>query len=355
MTALDLQSLRKLPKVDLHRHLEGSLRLETLWEFHCRQKQTLHASFEALRVACTVAPGEIPGFAAFLERFAGLRFRYGGLDDIARLSAEAVADAAADGVIYLELRFSPVFWARRIKDVQPLTAVDSLEEVEAASVAVITGALSEALRHGIHVGFLVSLGRQFDVAVNQPSADLLRCPIGSEFRGIDLSGDERCSALPFRALINSWRAAGKGVTIHAGEDSSAAGAANVSEAMDVLRATRIGHGVRVVEDPALVRELGETGVVLEQCPTSNIQTASVTSFEAHPLKKLLASGVRVTINTDDPSISQTSLSQEYHLALTRCGLTPDELRRCALNAAHATFLPDVVKAELVKRVASAFG
>src|SRR3954451_8176841 len=104
----DLKTLQALPKVELHRHLEGSMRVKTLWEFHQAWRQTLHAGFEALQRACTIPEGETPGFKAFLARFDGLRFSYGGTESLKRIAAEAVEDAASDGVVHLELRFSPV-------------------------------------------------------------------------------------------------------------------------------------------------------------------------------------------------------------------------------------------------------
>jgi adenosine deaminase len=355
--SVNRECLRALPKVDLHRHLEGSLRLSTLWEFHRRNKQTLHASFAALKAACTVAPGARPGFAGFLARFPGLRFRYGGADALERIAAEAVADAAADGVVHLELRFSPVFCALRIRPVAGARAPSDLAtiaEAERATEAVVRGARAEAARRGISVAFVVTLGRHFGAAFNECAASLLHRPIGRAIAGLDLAGNEAFAAEEFAPFFREWRAAGRGITIHAGEDAAGAGAQNVRAAL-ALGADRIGHGVQAICDAALVALLARKRTVLEMCPTSNIQTRACRSLRAHPAKRLLAAGVRVAIGSDDPAISQTCLSLEYFRAARYCGLSVSELRACAINAARGAFLPDAERAALVKWIVAAWG
>ncbi|MCY3021523.1 MAG: adenosine deaminase [Planctomycetota bacterium] len=353
-----LALLRALPKVDLHRHLEGAFRIETLWDFHCRNRQRLHASFAALQAACTVPPGQRPGFRGFLARFSGLRFRYGGPDAIERLAAEAVADAAADGVAHLELRFSPPFAARRMKEPLPPdtagSAVDTLAEVELAADAVVRGARREAARLGISVAFVVTLNRNYSLAVNRPAVQLLMRPVGAALSGLDLAGDETLPARFFADFFRQWKAAGRGITIHAGEDARAGGADNVRQALTQFGADRIGHGVRAWEDGRLVAALANKRVTLELCPTSNVQTRACPSFRAHPLKALLAAGVPATINTDDPATSRTTLSREYLRAAVNCGLGWSALRSCALHAAHAAFLSPAARDALAERLSAAW-
>jgi adenosine deaminase len=343
-----------IPKIDLHRHLEGALRPETLWDFHQREKQSVYTDFAALKAAVTVPLGERPGFPGFLSRFNGLYFRYGGLKALERLAAEAVADAAEDGVIYLELRFSPAFAARRLKENPPggwLNAPpEPREAAEAAAEAIIGAARAEAARRKIHVGFILSLGRHFRLAGNLPQAELLSRPVGKQFCGIDLAGFEAILAAEFREVIAQWRASGKGVTIHAGEDPQGPGAKNVREAIDELHADRIGHGVRAGEDALLVKRLAEQKTALELCPTSNLQTQACPSWELYPLKRYLEAGVRVTVNTDDPAISQITLSDEYAHATEECGLTHAELKQCTLNAAEAAFATPDQKKSLINQI-----
>ena len=340
---------RALPKVELHRHAEGALRPETLWEFHQREAQTLYPSFDALKAAVTIPVGECPGFNAFLARFNALYFRYGNIKALERVAQEFIADAADDTIVYVEMRFSPAFFARRMKDNpsggwmnQPPEPREIAEEVAEAMIA---AARAEATRRGIHVNFILTLGRHFRLAGNLPQAELLDRPIGKEFCGVDLAGFEAIPAAEFRPIFDAWRNRG-GITIHAGEDPHGPGAANVREAIDELHATRIGHGVRAGEDPELLKRLAEQKVVLEMCPTSNLQTHACASWAAYPLKKFLDAGVRVTINTDDPAISQITLSDEYSRLAEECGVTQEELRRCALNGAEAGFLDVEKKAEL---------
>jgi len=357
-----LALFRALPKVDLHRHLEGSLRLETLWEFHCRNRQSLHASFDALRKALTVPRQSRPGFQGFLARFAGLRFRFGGVAALERVAAEAVADAAADGVIHLELRFSPGFWALRMRSPpgdrsrgiggSERTARRSVTtaEAEEAAEAVVRGARREAARQGIGVGFILTLKRDLGIVANEPQARLLNRPVGREFAGLDLAGDEAFPASQFVDYCREWKAAGRGLTLHAGEDPHGAGAENVRRAVVELKADRIGHGVQARQDKDLLVLLAGRKIALELCLTSNVQTRACRGFRDHPLRMMLAAGVAATINTDDPAICQSTLSHEYLQAAACCGLSFGQLLACTLNAARSAFLASAAKAALIRRI-----
>lgn len=351
--------LRALPKVELHRHLEGALRLDSLWEFHQSAQASLHASREALEAALVIPAGEPPGFRAFLARFAALRFRYGTIADLERVGREAVADAAADGVVAYELRFAPLFWAWRARDMPPMDSLADLplppfEAVEAATEALLRGAFAEAARRGVLVSCTVALNRQVPAAANALQTKLLERPLGAKLAAVDVCGDEACPLEGVAEFIDAWRRAGRGITLHAGEDPGGPGAANVREALERFGAVRIGHGVRAAEDPAVVRLLKDRGATLEVCPTSNVQTGAAASFEAHPLKALHEAGVRVTVNSDDPTISAVDLTEEYARAHERCGVPLEALREMAIQAARASFFPEAERAELAKRIAAAW-
>jgi adenosine deaminase len=162
--------------------------------------------------------------------------------------------------------------------------------------------------------------------------------------GVDLAGDEiHYSAAPFAPLFKRAAENGLGITIHAGE---AGGAANVREAVEVLHAQRIGHGIRSIEDSNVLQLLRQHGVTLEVCPTSNLQTGVVDNFGLHPLRDLYVLGVNVTINTDDPSVSDTSLTDEYMVAMMGLGVSLRDLRMCTRNSIRAAFLPPEIKQQL---------
>jgi adenosine deaminase len=325
------------PTVDLHRHLEGSLRLPTLWGFRQRF-EPCGLSYDEFHAACTIPKHAAPGFLSFLARFNALRFCYGNIDNVERVADEAVADAAAEGIALLELRFSPVFFARRLlKGEAAERPLDSVALAEEAALAVVSGARRRAAACAIRVNFIVTVSRHFGAVVNRPALDLLNRPVGRELCALDLAGDESCDARDFVPHFRAWKEAGKKITIHAGEDRRIPGAESVCAALDVFGADRIGHGARAIEDAGLMRRLAETGVALELCPTSNLQTRAVDSPAAHPLKRFLEAGIRATINTDDPSISQTTLPAEYALAERELGLNAEDLKLCARYAEACAF------------------
>ncbi len=330
-----LSTIQALPKIDLHRHLEGSLRLETLVAIALEHKLTLPSlDIEGLRPFVQITPGEPRSWRQFLAKFQVLRQFYRSEQIIKRVTREVIADAAADNIKYMELRFTP-------------QALNNLMNCHYDQVVEwVCEAAADAADHcAIQVALILSMNRHESVEIGQQvlEAAIKYAPYGVV--GLDLAGQEAgFSGLPFRDVFARARAAGLGVTIHAGEW---AGAENVREAIDTLSATRIGHGIRAIEDEAVVEVVATRGIVLEICPTSNVQSGVVDAFEAHPLIKLYRQGVRTTINTDDPLVCNVTLSSEIAQVIQTMPLTLDDIRQQTLTAAQAAFLPPDKRAALV--------
>ncbi len=326
--------LQALPKVDLHRHLEGSLRLQTLAEIAMEHGIDLPSyDIEALRPFVTVA-NEQPDFHRFLEKFRLLRRFYPTQAAVERIAYEAVADAAADNVKYLELRFNPVAQARM--QGFPLDQVTTW----------VCDAVARAQREcGVRTNLIMQIGRDEDLETASQIVEIALAHREQGIVGIDLAGDEvHYPASNFAALFQHARQEGLYVTAHAGE---AAGAQNVREAIELLGAQRIGHGLRTIENSEVVRLVRDREVALEVCPTSNLQTGVIRHFWHHPLVDLLALDLRVTINTDDPSICDTTLTDEYLVALLAIGVTLDQIKRAIVTAAEGAYLPPEEKGQLV--------
>jgi adenosine deaminase len=255
-------------------------------------------------------------------------------DDYARLAREFVTDALAQNVVYGELFISPSVWGffHRELDIS-------------ATIRSIVAELRAARAHGVDFSLIVDVTRNFGVDSAMRTAQLAATLTGEGVIGIGLGGDEaRFPAELFADVFAFGRANGLHTVAHAGE---AAGAQSVAAALDI-GAERIGHGVRAIEDPAVVARLRENGIALEVSPTSNARTGVVPPSVEHPLHQLDASGVRITLDADDPAIFGTSISQEYALVAQRAGL--ETLRRFIANAADASFLPPAAKSALRREV-----
>ena len=328
--------LHALPKVDLHRHMEGSLRLETLAEIAQEHGIDLPSyDIEYLRRFATVTTDERPDFNLFLAKFTFLQRFYPTQAAVERVAYEAVADAAADNVAYLELRFNPA---------APTREQDfSLDQV----VTWVCSAVARARRDcGIDVNLILQIDRRGSLDMASRILDIALAHRDEGIVGLDLAGYE--VAYPARRFADVFHRAvreGLGITVHAGEEG---GAENVREAIELLGARRIGHGVRSIEDSQVVQLVRERGVTLEVCPTSNLQTAVVRRWSAHPLPDLLALDLRVTINTDDPSISDTTLTDEYMVAMMTIGMKLRQIKRTIVMAAEGSFLPPDERQRLVE-------
>jgi adenosine deaminase len=331
---------RDLPKIDLHRHLEGSLRIRTMMDVARTHGMNLQST-DFLRPLVQVREDEPLTFQNFLSKFTTLRQFYRSPEIISRITREAISDAAVDNVRYLELRFTPVALSR--------FGGFSLSEV----IDWVTEESNQAAEEfGLQVRLIASVNRHESVDL---ATEVMRLAIDRQDQGLvglDLAGNEaQFPASPFIGVFNEARQAGLHLTVHAGEWGSAG---NVAAAIVQLNAERIGHGVRILEDPAVVAIARGRGIPFEVCITSNYQTGVVPALSAHPLAEMLKSGLNVTINTDDPSISQITLSDEYRRACQDLGLTLDDLRACVLSAAEAAFLPEGERQQLVSRMAAEF-
>jgi adenosine deaminase len=327
MSSLSPAALRRLveamPKAELHLHLDGSLRIDTALELARTRgidaPRDWAAMFEAL-----VGPEQAADQAELLRAFELPIALMQDAEALERIAYELVETKAADHVRYVEVRWGPLLHV-----VRGLSLADGI-------AAVVRGGTRAAERAGVVVRFIATALRSHDPADNRRLAETAATFRDGGLTGFDLAGPEAAfpDPLAHRAAFEAARAGGLRNTVHAGEWG---GAAQVRRALEV-RPDRIAHGPLAIEDPDLCRELAYRAVTLDLCPTSNVQAGIVPSVEAHPLAALHRAGVRVTLSTDDSTVSNVSLSDEYERAVARIGLTLPELwaiDRHALSVAFA--------------------
>jgi adenosine deaminase len=336
-TTATLNQYRTLPKVELHRHLEGTLRLNTMLDIARQHEISVPEDVFSLSNLVQVQEDENFSFRNFLAKFDTLRLFYRSPEAIRRITREAIEDAAKDNVRYMELRFTPAALSRAERF--PLNDVMDW---------VIASAQGAAREFGVIVRLIPSVNRHENTEIAEQVAWLAAARLNQGIVGMDLAGNEaEFESKRFYGLFREARQAGLQIAVHAGEWGPAA---NVREAIQQLGADRIAHGVRVLEDAAVTRLAREHGTPFEVCVTSNYQSGVVREPGAHPLLRMLDSGLNVTINTDDPSISRIDLSHEYHVACEDLGLSAEALKGRIVAAAEAAFLPEHERQELVGSV-----
>ncbi|PWH18785.1 MAG: adenosine deaminase [Anaerolineae bacterium] len=321
------------PLIDLHRHLDGNVRLRTILELADQHGIPLPASDEeGLRPYVQVTEPQ-PGVMAFLEKF---RYMVGVLADYEacrRIAYENVLDAQREGLDYVELRFSPLFMAQP-HQLHPQGVVE----------AVLDGITAARRETGMMVNLIGILSRTYGQKLAWQELEALLA-FADQLVAIDLAGDE--ANYPgewFTEHLNQARQRGLHLTVHAGE---AAGPSSVWQAVRELKAERLGHAVHAIEDPALMDYLAEKAIGIEANLTSNVQTSTVSSYAAHPLRQFLAHGLLATINTDDPGISGIDLRYEYEVAAPAAGLSPQQIAQAQRNALTVAFLSPAEKQALV--------
>jgi adenosine deaminase len=326
----------RLPKVDLHRHLEGSIRLSTLLELAKSHAIQIPAGTQLEKLV--QVQEEDPRTASnFLSKFKAQHPFFCSLEAIEQIAAEAVEDAAMDGVRHLELRFTPTSLARA----RDLSAAEVMDRV-------IASVTESAARCGISICLIASVNRHDSPALAEMVANLALERRSDGISALDLAGDEvNFPAQPFFTALRTAAAGGLAVTVHAGEWG---GPDHVREALEELGVVRIGHGVRILEDPAVVAVAVKQQAVFEVCITSNYHTGVVPQIREHPIVRMMAAGLNVTINSDDPAISRIRLSGEYRLASEELGLTLGQLQDCIVAAARASFLAERARHNLIEEL-----
>jgi adenosine deaminase len=322
-----------LPLLDLHRHLDGNIRSQTILELGQQFNIDMPAdNLESLRPFVQIIDNE-PDLLGFLNKLDWGVKVLGDLDVCKRIAYENMLDAAEQGLDYIELRFSPYYMAQS----HQLNVADVV-------AAVIDGIQAGSKEVPVKAKLIGILSRTFGVEACQTELNGLLAH-KQHLIALDLAGDEL--GFPgnlFESHFKQARDAGLNITVHAGE---AAGSESIWHAIKQLGATRIGHGVKAIEDNLLLDYLRDNQIGIESCLTSNIQTSTVASLATHPLKRFLDHGILATINTDDPGVSNIEISHEFEVAAPKAGLTPTDIRQAQENALCIAFLTDSERKELL--------
>jgi adenosine deaminase len=321
----------RLPKVELHLHLEGALPLPALWELACKYG----------------GDPEVPDMQALEGRFAYRDFPHflevwhwknrfiREYEDFTFLSEAVARDLAGQNIRYAEVFFSPTDFERVGLEVPRIAQAirTGLDRVPAVTVALV----ADLVRDTGPVKAARTLAAVSEVR-------------GCGIIGIGIGGSEHAAPPgPFAAVYEEARRRGFHTSAHAGE---AAGPESVWGALRALHAERIGHGTRAQEDEVLVDYLAENAIPLEMCPISNLRTGVVASIEEHPVRRFFDRGLRVTVNSDDPKMFGNSLAEEYRLLNGKLGFTMEEIRRLILNAVDSSWAAVERKEQLRREMSS---
>jgi adenosine deaminase len=331
----------KLPLIDLHRHLDGAVRLETILELGRQHNLALPAwDLEGLRpyvqvTGATEDGGSMPGVMAFIGKFKWMTEVLVDLDACRRIAYENVEDAYRDGLDYVELRFSPWFMAQTHK-LDPAGVV----------AAVVEGAETAADEFGIPVKLIGIISRTYGPEAGWRELEALLTQ-RERLVGLDLAGDE--ANWPGELFVKHFRKArdvGWQITVHAGES---AGPDSIWQALRELGAQRIGHAVAAAQDPGLLDYMADHRTGVETSLTSNVQTRTVPDYASHPAHLFLERGLLVTLNTDDPGISAIDLRHEFEIAAPAAGFSPAQIQQAQRNALSVAFLTDEERNRLALR------
>ncbi len=328
---------KNLPLTDLHRHLDGNIRTKTILELGDKFGVQLPAhSVAELTPHVQIVEAE-PSLIAFLSKLDWGVSVLGDLDACRRVAYENIEDALKAHIDYAELRFSPYYMA--MKHNLPIAGV-----VE----AVVDGVSAGVRDFGIQANLIGIMSRTFGSEACQQELDGILSQ-KDHIIAVDLAGDEL--GQPGERFVSHFkqvRDSGLNITVHAGE---AAGPESMWQAIKNLGATRIGHGVKAIQDPKLMDYLAKNKIGIESCLTSNIQTSTVESLEKHPLKQFLEHDVLACLNTDDPAVEGIELPHEYEVAAPQAGLTQEQIRQAQINGLELAFLSEADKSALRKKVA----
>jgi adenosine deaminase len=317
-----VRDLVRLPKPNLHVHLEDAIRPQTLAEI---------AASHGLRIA----PTPITDSASFFAAHNVVRNCLQTFADFRRVATEYCADEVAQGTRYAEVSFTAAGHGERLGDMtMPLRAV-------------LEGLAIGREEHGLRTRLVLDHSRRRPVERAWATLRLAESSAGEGVVAVGLSGPEAYPGDPFAAVFRAARAAGLHVVHHAGE---AAGPASIRQAITTGCAERLGHGIRVLEDQGLTAEVAALGIPLEVCPHSNVLLGIVASLPEHPLPRLMDAGLTVTLNTDIPAMTGTGLAEEYRQLRETFGYNDAAIADVARAGVRSSFAAEDLRAELLSGI-----
>lgn len=324
-----------LPLVDLHRHLDGNIKPQTILELASQFDLPLaNKSLKEIE-SLTQIHDKTSDLLAFLEKLDMGVSVLADYDACYKVAYENMRDAQLSNLDYVELRFSPYYMAQSHN-------LDMIKLVE----AVVDGVKAGQRDFNVKYNLIGILSRTFgaDTCMQELQALLAN---KDELVALDLAGDE--IGYPAEWFVDHFQLAKDAnwqITVHAGE---ADGPQSIWNAIYKLGATRIGHGVSAIKDPKLMEYMANNNIAVEACPTSNYQTATVSNLKKHPMMTFLKNQMLVTLNTDDPAVSNIDLAHEYKVAHETLGISAESLKQIQLNGVKAAFLSDSEKRSLLNK------
>ena len=327
------QWMTQMPKAELHTHVEGAVRPQTILDMATEYHLPLPApTVEELKTKIGMRQGE--NLLAFLKKFDHFRFVFDRPETLQRLAYECIEDNAQENVSYTELRINP------LKNPDKVSIGQVLDSVLAGM-----GKANQDL--GVDSRLIVSINRSYSVESAMEVAKAAVARMDRGVVGLDLAGDEvHHPASEFKEVFDYAQAHGLHITLHAGE---ARGPESILQAVELCHAERIGHGVRLLEDPAAMAEIKARGTVLEMCPESNKLLNVTPDLKKYPLKMYDQYGIPTTINTDDRHIFDVNLSGEFTSLAKNTDMSLQDMQRITMNAVEAAFLPPSEKAALKEK------
>lgn len=323
------ESIKKMPKVELHLHLDGSVREETVWELLKEQgENTNYKSFEDFSKILSV-DGKCESLKEYLKAFEYPVMVMQNKENLKRISRELIEDLSKEGVVYGEIRFAPILHTSK-----GLTIEQVIE-------AVIEGINEGEKLYGVKSNLILCAMRGFPLEDN---IDVIKKGAQYLNKGVvsaDLAGNEHdFPPEESKEVFDLAKSLGYHITIHAGETGREE---NIIKSIEITHAERIGHGMYAYKNPKIYDVLKEKNVTLEMCPTSNLNTSAVDKLEDHPIRRYFDEGIKVTVNTDNMTVSRITLEEELYNLNEKLGFSYEEIVALMNNAIEASFCDDETK------------
>lgn len=325
--------INNLPKIELHCHLDGSLRVETVIELAKKENIQLDSyDYDYVKNLLTVEE-DCDSLDEYLKRFELPNEVLQTKENLRRASYELLEDAVKDNVKYIEVRFAPIFHTKKGL---------ALEEI---IESVIDGIRDAENKYDIKGNVIISCIRGLDLEHVYESINASEKYLGKGVVAIDLAASEREDfAYEYIEAMKIAKEKGFRITIHAGETGFGK---NVRDAINLLGAERIGHGVYIFNDVEAYKLVKENGITLEMCPKSNLDTKAVNSYEEHPIYKYHKDNIKVNLSTDNRTVSNINLNQETNKLVETFKVDIDEYKKIYINSVNAAFCDDETKAMLL--------